>query len=595
MEEKTKNSIKIYWQHARRYYWAIIVMVASFIIITVVDVWAPLYYKKLFNLLNVGTERALQISQLIQALIFILVLNFIAWFFWRVATWVASSFESSVIANLYNTCFAYLHKHSFGFFNNNFVGSLVKKVNRFTRSFEDIYDRIMFDLLRLFLSTTAILIVLLFINPWLSLGMLVWIVIFLILNMVFVRYKLKYDLIRSEADSKLTGVLADTITNNVNVKLFNGYKRENDNFGEVNDYNRSLRLFTWRLGVLYESIQGFFVVLFEFGIFYIAIKLWAMGKLTIGDFVVIQSYLLVIVMRVWDFGRIIQRLYESLAEADEMTEILTAPHAIVDIPGAKKLSVNAGKIEFKNVDFGYNQARAIFNKFNLTISPNEKVALVGPSGAGKSTVIKLLLRMHDINNGEILIDGKDISKITQESLWQSTAFVPQDSILFHRTLMENIRYGKFDATDEEVYAAARLAHCHEFINQFSERYNTYVGERGVKLSGGERQRVAIARAILRNAPILILDEATSSLDSESEALIQDALANLMKNKTVIVVAHRLSTIMKMDRIVVLDETGIKEEGPHKELLKNKSGLYYRLWHIQAGKFICDAGEKNSQS
>jgi ABC-type multidrug transport system fused ATPase/permease subunit len=222
---------------------------------------------------------------------------------------------------------------------------------------------------------------------------------------------------------------------------------------------------------------------------------------------------------------------------------------------------------------------------SLEIAPGQKVALVGPSGAGKTTFVRLLLRLYDVTDGSICIDGQDIRSVTLESLRHAVSLVPQDPVLFHRTLMENIRYGRFDATDDEVIAAAKLAHCHEFIEALPEKYETYVGERGIKLSGGERQRVAIARAILKNAPILILDEATSSLDSHSESLIQDALDVLMGGKTVLVIAHRLSTIRKMDRILVVDEGGIKEDGSHDELLQNDSSLYKQLWNLQAGGFM----------
>lgn len=268
-----------------------------------------------------------------------------------------------------------------------------------------------------------------------------------------------------------------------------------------------------------------------------------------------------------------------------MTEIFETPHEVKDAYNAKSLDIKEGKIEFKNVDFSYHQTRKILNKFNLTIEPNEKIALIGPSGAGKSTVILLLMRLFNLDSGKILIDGQKISDVTLESLWQQISMVPQEPILFHRSLKENIRYGKPSATDEEVIKASKLAYCHEFIKDLPDGYNTYVGERGVKLSGGERQRVAIARAILKNAPILVLDEATSSLDSESERLIQDALINLMKNKTVLVVAHRLSTISKMDRIIVIKNGRISEEGTHASLLKKKDGIYKNLWELQAGGFI----------
>jgi len=258
------------------------------------------------------------------------------------------------------------------------------------------------------------------------------------------------------------------------------------------------------------------------------------------------------------------------------------------------LIVKKGTVEFQKVNFYYHRTRKILSNFNLKVAAGEKVALVGPSGAGKTTVVKLLLRLYNITAGKILIDGQNIAEISQESLWENTSLVPQDPLLFHRTLMENIRYGKPTATDAEVIAAAKLAHCHEFISEFPDQYDTFVGERGIKLSGGERQRVAIARAILRDAPILMLDEATSSLDSHSEHLIQDALNNLMKNKTVIVIAHRLSTIMKMDRIVVIDHGRIVEQGTHQSLLHKKQSAYKALWKLQAGGFIADKNEREQE-
>ncbi|EKD93937.1 MAG: ABC transporter related protein [uncultured bacterium] len=237
------------------------------------------------------------------------------------------------------------------------------------------------------------------------------------------------------------------------------------------------------------------------------------------------------------------------------------------------------------MSFGYESESGVIQKFSFKLNPSEKVALIGPSGGGKSTLTKLMLRLFDVDKGKILIDGQDISKVTQDSLRGQIALVPQDPILFHRSLEENIRYGRLEASAEEIRAAAHLAHCHEFIEQMPKKYATVVGERGVKLSGGERQRIAIARAILANSKILILDEATSSLDSESEKLIQDALKNLMKNKTTFVIAHRLSTIVSMDRILVLEEGKIVEEGSHRVLIRKKGGLYRKLWELQGGGYL----------
>jgi len=585
MAKINQMTLKFYWQHLKRYSGLGLTMFFATIGASLVNVITPLYFKRFFDILgNAGMSKAAA-SALISILITIACWECLSWLFWRISTFSASRFQAKVIADLGNTCFQYIHRHSFAFFNNNFVGSLVKKVNRFTRAFEGIADRMVYDILQLIVKVIAILVVLFLTNALLGLGLIIWVVVFLSVNWLFIRYKLRYDLERSEADSKLTGILADTITNNLNVKLFNGYKKECGSYHKANDHLAKLRLFTWNLGNWFEATQGFLTIILELGSFYVGIKLWQVGKFSIGDFFLLQSYIFVVILSIWNFGRVLQRVYEDLAEAEEMTEVLDTPHEIVDTPNATKLEVKQGEIEYFKVDFNYHETRPILRDFNLHIKPGEKIALVGPSGAGKTTVIKLLMRLYELSGGQILIDKQRIDKVTLESLWENVSLVPQDPILFHRTLKENIRYGKFSAKDEEVYEAAKMAYCHDFISGLSEGYETYVGERGIKLSGGERQRVAIARAILRNAPILVLDEATSSLDSESEKAIQHGLENLMMNKTVIVIAHRLSTIMKMDRIVVIDQGGVIESGTHDELLAKRNGTYKKLWQLQAGGFI----------
>jgi len=585
MKDNTKKTFKIFWQYSLKHKISGLLMVVSVTVAASLDIVVPLYFKQFFNTLASGSPSELLAKSLVLILLSIAALEFIQWIFWRIATFSDSYFTARISADLSNFCFAYLHQHSFAYFSNNFVGSLVKRVKWFVKAFETIADEFVWKLLPLTVNITVIALVLFKVNIWLSLGVVIWVAVFLAINWAFTKYKLKYDIARSEAETVTTKVLADTITNNINVKLFNGYQREVKGFAKVIEELRKRRMFTWTLGNIIEAVQGFLMVGLEIGIFYLAIKLWVRGILTIGDFVLIQSYLVTIFMRTWEFGRVVRIIYENLADAEEMTIILNLPHEIQDIPNAKKLVVKTGKVEFENIIFNYHETRRILNNFNLAIKPGERLALIGPSGAGKTTVIKLLLRMYDVTGGRILIDDQDVSKVTQESLWQNVSLVPQDPILFHRTLLENIRYGKPKASNQEVMAAAKAAHCHEFISNFSEGYDTYVGERGVKLSGGERQRVAIARAILRNAPILVLDEATSSLDSESEYFIQDALDKLMKGKTVIVIAHRLSTIRKMDRIIVISEKGIIEDGTHEELVKNNSGLYKKLWQLQAGGFL----------
>jgi ATP-binding cassette, subfamily B, bacterial len=585
MQSYTKKTFKIYFEHLKQHKWAFIIIVLSVTLASAGGIAIPIFYKHFFNILTEAGDVESKLPGMIKMILMVLLFNFLTWIFWRLATFVAGYFQTHSTANINNRSFQYLHKHSVSFFNNDFTGALVKRVNRFARAFDGIIEAIVWQLLPAAVSIIFIVIVLWQSNIWMSAGVILWVVVFLIVNYYFSLYKLKHDIKRSELDSKVTGFLADTITNNANVKLFSGYQREVKTFANLNERLRHLRFFSWKLAGIFDAVQSLLMIFLEFGLIYYAVKLWQRDILTVGDFVLIQAYILTIFNKVWNFGRVVRHLYEQIAEAKEMTEILERPHEIKDIKNAKDLEVSQAKIELKDVNFSYSRTRRVIKSLNLAIKPKEKIALVGASGSGKSTLVNLLLRNYDVESGKVLIDDQKVACVKQESVWNNIALVNQDPVLFHRTLKENIKYGNPDASDEEVFAAARQAHCHEFISEFSEGYQTFVGERGVKLSGGERQRVAIARAILKNAPILILDEATSSLDSESEQMIQDALANLMKEKTVIVIAHRLSTIRQMDRIVVLDRGQVVEQGTHNQLVKKAKGIYKNLWDKQVGGFI----------
>ena len=581
MSPGTKKTLSIFWQHAAKYKLLMIVIFIAIILGTIGDIYKPFLYKALFDQLATPNS-ANQDPQTI--ILYILAINVFSWFMIRVAGFSNAYFQSSVMAALSNNSFRYLIGHSFSFFNNNFTGSLVRRINRFSDAFEHVADQLTWNLMRTFLGIGAILVVLA-INYWqIALIVGIWGTIFISINYWFANFKMKYNLESSAADSKATGYLSDVISNSFNVKIFSSKNLEVKSFAELMKYWAKMRRFSWNLDTAAEAVQGAFMIVLEFLVIWYALKLWRAGSLTIGDFALLQAYLIQIFDRLWDVGRNIQRIYRYLADADEMTEILNTEHGIQDRPLAKKLVVPEGAIRFNNVSFQYNPDRPIFRNLSLNIEAHQKVALIGPSGGGKSTIVKLLFRFFNIQEGNILIDGQDIVAVTQDSLRDQIALVPQEPILFHRSLLENIRYAKPDATTEEVIAAAKLAHCHEFISRFPQKYQTFVGERGVKLSGGERQRVAIARAILKDAPILVLDEATSSLDSESERFIQDALANLMRHKTTLVIAHRLSTIMQMDRIIVLEKGMITEDGNHDELLKVEQGTYQKLWEIQAGGY-----------
>lgn len=582
MQTYTKKTFQIFWQHSRPYRWGVFLIFLTLAFGVGFDTYQPFLFRNLFNFLAAGNHAA--VPQMLTIVWWIFAVAMGSWAAWRLQGLILSYYEAHVMSDLLNTCFAYLQKHSFGFFSNNFAGSLVRRVNRYSRTFEDLADILFQNLCQVALQIAIIIIVLFFFFPVLGWIVLAWSAVYIYFNYRFAKWKIKYDIARAAQDTKVSGQLADTVSNNINLKLFNGYGREKETFKNLTAELFRLRILGWNLGTVSETIQGFLVVILEFAVMYGAVLLWRQGRVTVGDFALLQAYLIQIFSQLWNFGRFVRRIYESVADANEMTEILETPHEVQDLSGADILRVSAGKIELKNVNFAYENNPPVLEKFNLSIKAGERVALIGPSGGGKSTIVKLLLRFVDIQSGQILIDAQSIAKVTQDSLRQNIALVPQEPILFHRSLLENIRYGRPSASDAEVMEAAKLAHADEFISKFPQQYETFVGERGVKLSGGERQRVAIARAILKNAPILVLDEATSSLDSESEHYIQDALKNLMKDKTVIVIAHRLSTIMQMDRIIVLEDGKITEEGKHEELLKAKDGTYQRLWQIQAGGF-----------
>lgn len=581
----TGKTLGYFWRAASVHKPSAIIMMSAMFLASVITVVTPLYYKDFINKLASSPLNSESVSSLLWVFAIIAGLKLGSQALRRTNTFIANYFESKVIDELNNYCFAEMHNRSFNFFNNNFVGSLTKKVKWFVGAFESITDRLIWNIMPLLVNIVVIIYVLFGVSRYMAIGLIIWLAVFLGVNWVFTKYKMKYDLVRSNLETKSTGILADTITNNSNVKLLNGYNGEIDSYAKINEELRHARRWCWDLGTIFDTIQGLLALILEVGIMVYAIVLWQRGQFTLGDFALIQAYLMTIMDKIWDFGSVIRWTYQNLADAEEMTEVLETPPEILDAPKAKALAVTRGMIEFRHVGFNYHKTRSILKDFDLLIPAKQRLAIIGPSGAGKTTAVKLLFRMHDLTKGKIMIDGQDIGRVTQESLWSNVSLVPQDPLLFHRTLRENIKYGKPDATDEEVISAAKVAHCHEFISRLADGYDTYVGERGIKLSGGERQRVAIARALLQNAPILVLDEATSSLDSESEMLIQDAIDKLMAEKTVIVIAHRLSTIRKMDRIIAVADGRIIEDGTHEVLLKKKAGIYSKLWQLQAGGFI----------
>ncbi len=546
---------------------------------------APLYLRQFIDLLSGGTPSSGTVQALFVVLIIFAAVNFVGWIGQRVRMLSIGRMEAKVMADLYENAFGYLLGHAHEFFISNFTGTLTRRVTRYARSFEQVLDNLLLNFFPAFVFAIGVIGVLSARSVLLGAGLFVWTVAFVYIQFRMVLWRQPLRSARTEEDSKVTGFLSDTVLNHSTITTFAAAPYEKMRFRDAVARWYAATKRAWDADAWVYGVQGLFAIGIEVALLAGAVLLWEQGVVTVGDFVLIQIYILGLMNRIWGIGRNMRQLYDAFADATEMLDIIDTSHAIEDVAGAQPLHVGEGAIVFDHVHFEYHANQAVLLDFDLSIPPHEKVALVGSSGAGKSTITKLLLRLYDVTSGAIRIDGQNIAGVTQESLRAAIAFVPQEPMLFHRSLMDNIRYGRQGATDEEVFEAARQAHCDEFISRYPEGFETMVGERGVKLSGGERQRVAIARAILKNAPILVLDEATSSLDSESESLIQDAFTRLMQGKTVIAIAHRLSTVMKMDRIIVMEAGAVVLSGSHRELLAQESNLYKKLWEIQAGGFM----------
>ncbi|MEK7088612.1 MAG: ABC transporter ATP-binding protein [Patescibacteria group bacterium] len=579
---RIKLVLKYYWQIIRQYKVSFFTVIVLTILFSALSVYIPLQYLKLWDVLSINDFTVVEVAKSI--IIFILVLNLSSWAIRRIVGFCLAYFESHVKAGLREQAFTYMIGHSHSFFANNFSGSLTQKIAKYANAFERLTDKLAADALPLIVRSIGTVIAVYTLLPKYAYMLGIFCIVFLITALIYTRYKLKYDVLASIADSKTTGVLADAIGNHSSIQFFTGYKYEKKYAGEIIEEQQKATIFNWYLWEGLTAIQSFYGVAIEFIIFWIALSDWKLSIITLPIMVLLQTYLIRLIDNLWNFASIVRTYYDSFANAQEMALIFDTPYEIIDNQKEVVKDIK-GEVVFNDVTYVYkNNNSKVLDNFSLTIPSGQKIAIVGSSGAGKTTFVRLLMRLFNLTSGKITIDGIDISKISQQNLREQISFVPQDPVLFHRTLMENIRYGRRDATDGEVLMAASLAHCDEFINQLPLGYETYVGERGVKLSGGERQRVAIARAILKNSPILILDEATSSLDSHSESLIQDALHKLIQGKTTIVIAHRLSTIRQMDRIIVLEKGKIIEDGTHDELLNKKSGLYKKLWDLQAGGF-----------
>ncbi len=505
---------------------------------------------------------------------------------WRVIDAFNWRLEAGVERDIARRVYSHLLDQSANFHANRFGGSLVSQTNKLMGSYIRFADTTIYQVLQLL---TGLIFTVILLAPKVPLFVLLLVIFSLtyIISGFFVTRKVRYlSSVQASLESKQTGYLADSVTNIMAIKSFAGGRYERNRFAKITDVSQEGTFAVMRASqkqMAYFSVMNRIILIIALLMAIVSVTLF---NVNIGIVFLIFSYTGNLVGQLWTFcNNSLKNYNRSFGDAADMTKILQIEPEIKNPLHPEKPSIKNGGIVFKNVEFTHQDAgETLFHNLNIEIPGGQKVGLVGHSGSGKTTFNRLLLRFSDIDGGEILIDGQNIAHLTQDDLHEHIAYVPQEPIMFHRTLAENIRYGRSKASDHEVLAAAKAAHADEFIKKLPQGYETLVGERGVKLSGGQRQRIAIARAMIKDAPILVLDEATSALDSESELLIQQALWELMEGRTAIVIAHRLSTVQKMDRIVVLEDGKIAEEGTHKELL-SRDGVYAGLWAHQSGGFL----------
>jgi ATP-binding cassette, subfamily B, bacterial len=570
-----------FWAYNMRYrrlYWSYIASQILFVILS--GVLIPLNLRSFIDALSSGADEA-STYYILSVIGSLTILNICAAVF---ADYFITNVAPRVMRDIESDCFDTIHRLSLQYFAGTHVGGIVSKIKRFSIAYNTLDLHITRGLLSSVVQITATMLIVLMISPMLSIIFGIWGIVFIFAVLLAVKLKMKLDVIRVKLDSHASGHLADSITNFLAVKIFSRFGIEKKLYYEaINDVERATRK-SWyasiRITVIQSTIVGFVSVL----MLVLAFRLYRQGSLSIGTVVLLQTYVFIIGSHFMQLGEQLKSIYRAFADCVEMMDIIRQKPSVTNPVNPESLRMSNGSISVDSISFHYHSGKPVFKNFSLHIPKGQKVGIVGHSGAGKSTLVALLLRFVDVQEGSIHIDGQDIRSVTQDDLRSVISYVPQDTLLFHRTIRENIAYSANNPNEEEIIKASTNAHAHEFVTELPQGYDTVVGERGIKLSGGERQRIAIARAMLRNSPILLLDEATSSLDSVSERLIQRAFDRLIEGRTTIVIAHRLSTIQKMDRIVVLDHGRIVEDGSHHNLIAKK-GLYADLWHHQSDGFI----------
>lgn len=512
---------------------------------------------------------------------------------WRGIGYLNYRFQGVIKNQLIRETFDYVHGHTHQFFLDHLAGRLSNQITTLADNVENIVHNLSPQVIRGVTMVLVALVSMFFVHATFFWALLIWLLIFSIVSLTLSKRIVALSADHANQESTVAGQLVDSMSNANNVRMFARRDYElshlEGSLSQARNAFQKKQLFAVKLHLFQGSSLS---IMLAFMVYYL-IQLRQIHQVTIGDFALILGLAVEVGFITWWTLEQVDELNKAVGKCKQSLHTLFVPLEIVDQKDARSLTIDKGEIKFENVKFHYKGNDALFENKSITIEAGQKVGLVGYSGSGKSTFVSLIMRFYDVTQGRILIDGQDISNVAQDSLRSKIALIPQDPTLFHRSLMENLRYGRIEATDEEIMKAARQAHAHEFINQLPEKYETLVGERGVKLSGGQRQRIAIARAFVKNAPVLILDEATSQLDSITETLIQDSLMHLMEGKTTIVIAHRLSTLLHMDRILVFDHGRIVGDGTHGQLLIS-CPLYKTLWAAQIGGFLTD-GETQQPS
>ncbi len=555
-------------------------MIIGMLLATAADVLTPLYSGRLVDSLSLGSNAW---DAAIHALIALLALGALALVSRQVTFYVLTDFTLKIMSDMAASAFRKLQRFSTDWHANAFAGSTVRKVTRGMWALDLLNDTLIIALLPSLLMLVGSVVLLAWFWPLMGLmvaiGSVLYIACTIVISLGFVA---PAATLANSWDTRMGGALADSMSCNAVVKAFGAEAREDERLAMVVNKWRSRTRRTWLIGTLNGFIQGTNLLVMRGVIIAFALYLWTKGQATAGDITFVLTAFFMLQGYLRDVGMHIRNLQRSVNDMEELVDIEAQSYGIADKPGAPAIRIGNGEITFNHVTFHYGRHEAaLYRDFSVRIEAGERVGLVGHSGSGKTTFVKLIQRLYDVNGGAILIDGQNIADVTQASLRSQIAIVQQEPILFHRTLAENIAYARPGASQAEIEEAARLASAHDFISRLPKGYRTLVGERGVKLSGGERQRVAIARAFLADAPILILDEATSSLDSESEVLIQQAMERLMVGRTTLVIAHRLSTVRALDRLLVFDKGRIVEEGNHDALIRKSDGIYRRLFERQA--------------